>query len=42
MKSASMIINSYFQKDKFIIFDLNKLNDNLFIIQLKFNILLNL
>ncbi|CAG8568928.1 23732_t:CDS:2, partial [Cetraspora pellucida] len=42
VKSASMVINSYLHKNKFIVFDLNRAEDNSFAIWLGFDILLDL
>ncbi|CAG8551309.1 14949_t:CDS:2 [Cetraspora pellucida] len=42
VKSASMVINSYFCKSEFIVFDLNRAEDDPLAIQLKFNTPLDL
>ncbi|CAG8540134.1 16125_t:CDS:2 [Cetraspora pellucida] len=42
VKSASMVINSYLYKSEFILFDLNKAEDDPLAIRLRFNTLLDL
>ncbi|CAG8540774.1 12119_t:CDS:2 [Cetraspora pellucida] len=42
IKNASMVINSYLRKNKFIVFDLTRSEDDLLAIRLRFNTLLDL
>ncbi|CAG8759125.1 2678_t:CDS:2 [Cetraspora pellucida] len=42
VKNASMIINSYLQKGEFIVFDLDRPEEDPLVIQLRFDISLNL
>ena len=42
IKNTSIVINNYFRKGKFIVFDLTKSKDNPLTIRLRFNISLNL
>ncbi|CAG8723874.1 7874_t:CDS:2 [Cetraspora pellucida] len=42
VKNASMVINSYFQKNEFIVFDLTRSEDDLLAICLRFDTLLDL
>ncbi|CAG8709301.1 4382_t:CDS:1, partial [Ambispora leptoticha] len=42
VKSASMIINSYLRKSEFIVFDLNRAEDNPLAIRLRFDTPLDL